>query len=523
MQKSTDFLVIGSGIAGLFFALKAAPFGKVTIVSKSTCEESATRYAQGGIAAVMYPPDDIQKHVRDTMDCGRELSEEEIVKMVVSQSRDRIQDLIDWGTHFDKNEEGLYDLGREGGHSEYRVLHHKDKTGLEIIRAMLHQAKKHPNIEILENHFTIDIITQHHLGEKITRQKKGIRCFGAYVYDPDRGKVKTFLARKTLMATGGAGMAYLTTTNPVIATGDGIAIAYRAKAEVKDMEFVQFHPTSLFDPLEKPSFLITEAIRGFGAVLKTPDGKEFMYKYDKRGSLAPRDIVARAIDQELKISGEDHVYLDCTHLDPGELKTNFPNVFEKCLQKGIDISRNLIPVVPAAHYVCGGIHTDKHGCSSIVNLYAAGECAHTGMHGANRMASNSLLESIVFANNAAYHAAYNLHSSEINRDIPDWNDEGTIVNEEMVLVTQSFKEVQAILSNYVGIVRSDLRLERAYKRLNLIYQETEQLYNKSFITTRLCELRNIINVAYIIIKQAMKRKNSIGLHYNLDYPKADQS
>jgi L-aspartate oxidase len=325
------------------------------------------------------------------------------------------------------------------------------------------------------------------------------------------------------MATGGAGMAYLTTTNPVIATGDGIAMAYRAKAEVKDMEFVQFHPTSLFDPLEKPSFLITEAIRGFGAVLKTPDSKEFMHKYDKRGSLAPRDIVARAVDQELKITGEDHVYLDCTHLDPSELKSNFPNVFEKCLQKGIDISRNLIPVVPAAHYVCGGIHTDKHGCSSIDNLYAAGECAHTGMHGANRMASNSLLEAIVFANNAAHHAADNLHSSEINREIPDWDDEGTIVNEEMVLVTQSFKEVQAILSNYVGIVRSDLRLERAHKRLNLIYQETEQLYIKSLITTRLCELRNIINIAYIIIKHAMKRKNSIGLHYNLNYPKADQS
>ncbi|MFN2394736.1 MAG: L-aspartate oxidase [Bacteroidales bacterium] len=523
MQKTTDFLVIGSGIAGLFFALKAAPFGKVTIVCKSTCEESATRYAQGGIAAVMYPPDDIQKHVKDTMDCGRKLSKEAIVKMVVSQSRERIHDLIDWGTNFDKNEKGLYDLGREGGHSELRVLHHKDKTGVEIIRAMLDKVKKHPNIEMLENHFTIDIITQHHLGKKITRHQKDIQCYGAYVYDPDEKKVKTFLARKTLMATGGAGMAYLTTTNPVIATGDGIAMAYRAKAEVTSMEFVQFHPTSLFDPLEKPSFLITEAIRGFGAVLKTHDGKEFMHKYDKRGSLAPRDIVARAIDQELKISGEDHVYLDCTHLDSKDLKTNFPNIFEKCLEKGLDISRDLIPVVPAAHYVCGGIHTDKHGRSSIINLYAAGECTHTGMHGANRMASNSLLEAIVFANNAAHHAVEKLYSSEINKNIPDWNDEGTILNEEMVLVTQSLKEVQAIMSNYVGIVRSDLRLERALKRLNLIYQETEQLYIKSYVSTRLCELRNIINIAYIIIKQAMKRKNSIGLHYNLDYPKASQS
>lgn len=518
MQRTTDFLVIGSGIAGLFYALKVADYGSVILVTKNHRNESNTRYAQGGIAAVMYPPDTQQKHIEDTLKCGHGLCNEEVVRMVVNESYDRINDLIGMGTQFDRTQKGLYDLGREGGHSEHRVLHHKDNTGEEIIRALLAQAEKHPNIEILENHFTVEIITHHHLGKKVTRHTANNACYGAYILNPDTAQVDTLLARKTLLATGGAGMAYLTTTNSIIATGDGIAMAYRAKAIVEDMEFMQFHPTSLYDPTEKPSFLITEAIRGFGAILKTHDGKEFMHKYDERGSLAPRDIVARAIDQEMKISGEDHVYLDCTHLDSEELISHFPTIYNKCLQKGIDITLSLIPVVPAAHYVCGGIKTDIDGRTNIQNLYAAGECATTGMHGANRLASNSLLEAVVFAQRAATHATNTLKDTDLCNSIPPWNADGTILNEEMVLITQSLKEVQGIMSNYVGIVRSDLRLKRAFDRLSLLYRETEELYIKSVLTPKLCELRNIINIAYIIIKQARERKKSAGLHYTLDYP-----
>lgn len=518
MQKKTDFLVIGSGIAGLFYALKVADHGKVTILTKTRREESTTRYAQGGIAAVMYPPDSVERLVEDTLKCGRGLCDEQVVKMVVEESRERIEELIFMGTSFDKNQQGTFNLGREGGHSEYRVLHHKDNTGEEIIRALLAKAGSHPNIEILENHFAVEIITQHHLGEKVTRYDKKTQCFGAYVLNPDTGLVETLLARKTLMATGGAGMAYFTTTNPVIATGDGIAMAYRAKAQVENMEFVQFHPTSLYDPATRPSFLITEAIRGFGAILKNHKGEEFMHKYDKRGSLAPRDIVARAIDNEMKISGHDYVFLDCTHLDPEKLKTQFPNIYGRCLEKGINITRDMIPVVPAAHYVCGGIKTDLHARTSIHNLYAAGECASTGMHGANRLASNSLLEAVVFAHKAAEDASGSLNNSTFNPSVPDWNADGTMLNEEMVLITQSLKEVQGIMSNYVGIVRSNLRLERAFNRLSLLYQETEDLYIKSVLTPGLCELRNIINIAYLIIKQARKRKKSAGLHYTLDNP-----
>lgn len=518
MQKSTDFLVIGSGIAGLFYALKVAEYGKVILVSKTQSQESATRYAQGGIAAVMYPPDSEEKHIEDTLRCGRGLCNESVVKLVVSESQARIKDLIAMGTRFDRDKSGNFNLGREGGHSEYRVLHHKDNTGEEIIRALLQKAQQHPNIEILEDHFTVEIITQHHLGKKVTRHMRDITCYGAYILNPDTHQVETFLARKTLLATGGAGMAYLTTTNPVIATGDGVAMAYRAKARVEDMEFVQFHPTSLYDPSEKPSFLITEAIRGFGAVLRNHQGEEFMTRYDPRGSLAPRDIVARAIDQELKISGEDHVYLDCTHIDPRELKNHFPNIYIKCMEKGIDITRNMIPVVPAAHYICGGVKTDAEGRTSIQNLYAAGECATTGMHGANRLASNSLLEAVVFAHRAARHAVETFKQSQHCTMVPQWNAEGTVLNEEMVLITQSLREVQGIMSNYVGIVRSDLRLKRAFDRLGLLYRETEELYIKSVLTPRLCELRNIITIAYIIIKQARERKQSTGLHYSLDYP-----
>ncbi len=517
MHKKTDFLVIGSGITGLIFALKVADKGKVSLVSKTKLSESTTSYAQGGIAAVMYPPDSIEKHVEDTLECGRGLCDESIVRLIVNESHQRIQDLINMGTRFDTDKDGKYNLGREGGHSEYRVLHHKDNTGKEIIRALEKKVREHPNIEILENYFAIEIITQHHLGQIVTKHFPGIKCFGVYVLNPLTKKVETILAKKTLMATGGAGMVYNTTTNPVISTGDGIAMVHRAKGLIKDMEFVQFHPTSLYNPGERPSFLITEALRGFGAVLKSIDGKEFMHKYDKRKSLAPRDIVARAIDHEMKISGEDHVYIDCSHLDSEELISHFPNIHKKCLSIGIDIRKDMIPVVPAAHYICGGIKTDEYGRTNILNLYAAGECAATGMHGSNRMASNSLLEALVMANRAAEHAEEEIHKSKFSENIPQWNAEGTVLNEEMILITQSLKEVQSIMSNYVGIVRSDLRLKRAFNRLNLIFRETEDLYIKSILSPKLCELRNIISVAYLIIKHAMQRKKSIGLHYSLDY------
>ena len=396
MRKKVDFLVIGSGIAGLSYALKVAPYGKVCIVTKSKADETATKYAQGGIAAVMYSPDTYEKHIRDTIIAGDDLSNEEIVRITITESTERIKELIEWGTQFDKTESGKYALGREGGHSESRVLHHKDSTGAEIIRALLQQAKEHPNIEILENHFTIDILTQHHLGIGMSRGMPDIQCYGAYVLCPETGEVTTILSKFVLLATGGAGNVYSTTTNPEIATGDGLAMGYRAKAIIENMEFVQFHPTSLYNPNEKPSFLITEALRGFGAVLKTEDGEEFMQKYDNRLSLAPRDIVARAIDTEMKLSGDDFVCLDCRHLDKNELILNFPKIYAKCLSIGVDIKKDMIPVVPAAHYQCGGIKVDEHGHTSVKNLYATGEVASTGLHGANRLSSNSLLESSVF-------------------------------------------------------------------------------------------------------------------------------
>lgn len=517
-HKKVDFLVIGSGIAGLSFALKVAPFGKVCVITKSSLEESNTAYAQGGIAAVVSESDDFEKHIADTLKCGWGLCNEEVVRMVVQQAPECISELVNWGTQFDRNQEGNFDLGREGGHSEHRVLHHKDSTGAEIVRALVEQIRNHPNIEVLEHHFAVEIITQHHLGQKVTRHIPGIECYGAYVLDVKNSRVETFLSKITCMSTGGAGMVYSTTTNPVIATGDGLAMVHRAKGILENLEFVQFHPTSLYNPLERPSFLITEAVRGFGGILKTADGKEFMHKYDVRKSLAPRDIVARAIDNQMKISGDDHVFLDCTHLDSEALINHFPNIYQKCLSIGIDITRQMIPVVPAAHYMCGGIKVDYSGATTIGNLFAVGECASTGMHGANRLASNSLLEAAVFASRAAEKALELLPQAQFSNKVPAWNAEGTVLNEEMVLITQSLKEVQGIMSNYVGIVRSNLRLKRAFDRLELLYRETEDLYIKSVLSPKLCELRNVISVAYLIIKMAMKRKESMGLHYSIDYP-----
>ncbi len=520
MRKYVDFLVVGSGIAGLTFALKVAKHGKVCIVTKSRMDDTATSWAQGGIAAVMYNPDSYEKHINDTIIAGDGLCDEKVVRFTIQESTDRIKELVKWGTKFDKTSTGRYDLAKEGGHSEYRVLHHKDSTGREIENTLLDQVRKHPNIEILENHFTIDIITQHHLGVEVNSRTEGITCFGAFVMNPRTHLVDTILSKITLIATGGAGNVYNNTTNPLISTGDGIAMVYRAKGTVENMEFIQFHPTALYHPEEKPAFLITEAMRGFGAVLKTRDGKEFMHKYDARLSLAPRDIVARAIDNELKLSGEDYLWLDCHHLNKNELINHFPTIYAKCLSIGIDISKDMIPVVPAAHYTCGGIKVDEFGRSSIVNLYASGECSSTGLHGANRLASNSLLESLVFSHRASVSSVSQLKNISICHEIPDWDAEGMVLNEEMVLITQSMKELQAIMSSYVGIVRSNLRLQRAFDRLELLYRESEDLYNKSILTPRLCELRNLINIGYLIIKAARRRHESRGLHYSLDYPRS---
>ncbi|MEI7595711.1 MAG: L-aspartate oxidase [Bacteroidota bacterium] len=518
MRRKVDFLIIGSGIAGLSYALKVAKHGKVCLVSKDKMDETNTRYAQGGIAAVMYSPDSYEKHIQDTMLAGAELCNEEIVRITITESTARVRELIKWGTKFDKTKSGLYDLAKEGGHSEYRVLHHKDNTGKEIQRALILKVKEHKNIEVLENYFAVDIITEHHLGIEVTRRTNNTKCYGAYILNPNTGQIETVLAKTTLMATGGVGNVYATTTNPPIATGDGIAMVYRAKGVVENMEFSQFHPTSLYNPNEKPSFLITEALRGFGAILKNRKGEEFAHKYDSRGSLAPRDIVARAIDSEMKISGDDFVYLDCRHLKKNELINHFPNIYAKCLSIGIDISKDLIPVIPAAHYMCGGIKVDQYARTSIKNLYASGECASSGLHGANRLASNSLLEALVFSHRASVDAISKVKNIEINNEVPDWNAEGTVLTEEMVLITQSLKELQTVMSNYVGIVRSNLRLKRANDRLELLYNETEQIYEKSVLIPQICELRNLINIGYLIIKMATNRKESKGLHYSLDYP-----
>lgn len=518
MRRKVDFLVIGSGIAGLCFALKAANYGQVCVVTKAKIDDTATKYAQGGIAAVIYHPDTYEKHIQDTIIAGDELSDRKIVEITIRESTERVMELVEWGVNFDKTKSGKFSLAKEGGHSEYRVLHHKDITGLEIEQKLILAVQKHPNIEILEEQLAVEIITQHHLGIDVTRRTPDKTCYGAYIYSPETQKVNTILSKITMVATGGIGNVYSNTTNPPIATGDGIAMVYRAKGNVRGMEFVQFHPTSLYNPKESPSFLITEALRGAGAMLKDSKGVAFMKKYDPRGSLAPRDIVARAIDTEMKISGKECVFLDAKQVRRDEIFNHFPNIYAKCLSVGIDITKDLIPVVPAAHYSCGGITTDEWGRTSIQNLYASGECASTGLHGANRLASNSLLEALVFSHRACLKAVENLKSIEFCNRVPEWNSEGTVSNEEMVLITSSKKELQTIMSNYVGIVRSNLRLKRAFDRLEIIYRETEELYKRSKITPEICELRNMINVAYIIIKNAMARHESRGLHYSLDYP-----
>jgi len=517
MRYEVDFLVIGSGIAGLSFALKVAPYGKVCILCKGEASEGSTRYAQGGIAAVMYDSDSFDKHIQDTLVAGDGICDREVVEMTIREAPDRIRELVKYGVNFDKSNAGdRFDLHREGGHSEFRILHHKDNTGEEIERGLLEAVRNHPNIELKENQFAIDIITQHHLGQRVTKHTPDIECYGVYALDCPTNQINTYLAKVTLLATGGMGNVYTTTTTPIISTGDGVAMVHRARGVLKDLEFMQFHPTSLYNPAEKPAFLITEAMRGAGAVLKDYQGNEFMQKYDKRLSLAPRDIVARAIDNEMKIAGVDHLYLDARGIGKEELINGFPNIYAKCLELGIKIDKDMIPIRPAAHYQCGGIKVDRNGESSIHHLYAAGECSCTGLHGGNRLASNSLLEAVVYAHNAAMRAIEQVKMIDFCHQVPDWNSDGMVLNEEMVLITQTKRELQELMWNYVGIVRSDLRLQRAFDRLNLIYRETEDLYNRSVLTEELSELRNLIACAYLIIKFARARRQNVGLHYSID-------
>ncbi len=526
----TDFLVIGSGIAGLTFALKTAkhfPDRQVTVITKTSSDETNTKYAQGGIAGVWdAEKDSFDKHIEDTLVAGDGLCNEQIVELVVKEGPERIKEIIEYGARFDKDETGAYALGREGGHSEYRILHHKDVTGKEMERALLQEVAATKNIHIINHCFVIDIITQHHLGFLVTKSTLDINCFGVYVLNLNTNSIEKILAGVTLLATGGCGQAYRTTTNPKIATGDGIAMVYRAKGRIENMEFIQFHPTALYEPGVSPSFLITEAVRGDGGILRNKNGEAFMEKYDERKDLAPRDIVARAIDNEMKKGGTEYVYLDCRHMDKEKFIHHFPNIYQKCLSIGIDVMQHLIPVAPAAHYSCGGIKTDEYARTSIKNLYACGECASTGLHGANRLASNSLLEAMVFGHRAFVDVVNRFKNTEttipplegLGAAVPDWNAKGTTEPREMILITQSLKELQQIMSDYVGIVRTDVRLGRAMKRLDLLFTETEDLYRSTKVSPQLCELRNLITVGYLIVKAAEFRKESRGLHYNTDHP-----
>lgn len=522
-MHQTDFLVIGSGIAGLTYALKVAqyfPDKNVLVMTKSSTDETNTKYAQGGVAVVNdLENDSFEKHIEDTLIAGDGLCNPEVVEIVVKEGPERVRELIEWGARFDKEKDGDFKLGREGGHSEHRIIHHKDITGWEMERALLDAVAAQKNITIIKHCFVIDIITQHHLGYIVTKSAPDIECYGVYVLNLNTNRVEKILAKYTLLATGGNGQVYRTTTNPSIATGDGVAMVYRAKGRIENMEFIQFHPTALYEPgMRGQAFLITEAVRGDGGILRNKDGEAFMERYDSRKDLAPRDIVARAIDSEMKRTGTEHVWLDCRHFDKEKFVEHFPNIYQKCLSIGIDITKHMIPVAPAAHYSCGGIKTDEWGRTSIKNLYACGECASTGLHGANRLASNSLLEAMVFAHRCYLDLISRGVNHSFNEKVPDWNAEGTSEPREMILITQSLKELQQVMTDYVGIVRNDIRLTRAMRRLDLLWEETERLYSESTLSPQLLELRNLITVGYLIVKGASFRHESRGLHFNTDYP-----
>ena len=522
----TDILVIGSGIAGLTYALKTAqemPDKKVMVLTKTQSDETNTKYAQGGIAGVTdFDHDSFEKHIEDTLIAGDGLCNRAIVEIVIKEGVDRINELIQWGAQFDKDPEGDYKLGKEGGHSESRILHHKDVTGAEMERTLLEAIKKCSNIELISHCFVIDIITQHHLGYLVTKSTPDIECYGVYVLNLASNKIEKIVAAVTLLATGGNGQVYRSTTNPAIATGDGVAMVYRAKGRIENMEFIQFHPTALYEAgVRGQSFLITEAVRGDGGILRNQKGEAFMERYDVRKDLAPRDIVARAIDNEMKINGTEFVFLDCRHMNQENFKDHFPNIYAKCLSIGVDVAKDMIPISPAAHYSCGGVKTDEHAHTSIKNLYAAGECASTGLHGANRLASNSLLEAMVFAHRAFVDTVKKFQTlippSGNGEAFPSWNAAGTTAPKEMILITQSLKEMKLLMSDYVGIVRNNERLHRANRRIDLLHEETEHLYEHTEVSPQLCELRNMITVSYLIIKSAELRKESRGLHFNTDY------
>jgi L-aspartate oxidase len=519
-MKNFDFLVLGSGIAGLSFALKVAPRGRVAIVTKKSRAESNTNYAQGGIAAVTSKEDSVEMHVRDTLSAGAGLCHEDVVRAIVQEGPARIAELIEIGMKFSEREIAggrELDLGREGGHSKRRILHAKDVTGREIEKALLSAVAAQPNIEIFENHIAIDLITTQKLGQLFDPRPN--RCLGAYVFDKKMNQVETFAAGTVLLATGGCGKVYLYTTNPDIATGDGVAMAYRAGAGVANMEFVQFHPTCLYHPRAK-SFLISEAVRGEGAVLRNGDGLAFMDAAHPLKSLAPRDIVARAIDSEMKKSGADCVFLDITQKPARFLIERFPNIYATCLEYGIDMTKEPIPVVPAAHYQCGGVLTTVDGQTDLAGLYAVGEVACTGLHGANRLASNSLLEALVCAHRAARQAAQN-PEPKISPAIPDWHSGKAHDSDELVVVSHNWDEIRRLMWDYVGIVRTNKRLRRARSRIANLQEEIQEYYWDFKVNSDLLELRNIATVAELIITSAMERPESRGLHFNLDYPGTD--
>ena len=518
MKITSDFLVVGSGIAGLCYALAVAERGQVCLITKREIATTATRLAQGGIAAVATSEDSFEQHIQDTMEAGAWLPNEEIVRIVVENGPEAIQDLIDWGVSFSRKEDQSYDLTREGGHSQRRIYHSKDETGKEIERALVEAVKAHPNITTYENHVAVDLITK----AKVTRRRiKPDRCLGVYALNQETGKVGTFGAPITVLATGGAGKVYLYTCNPDIATGDGIAMAYRAGATIANMEFMQFHPTTLYHPHAK-SFLVSEAVRGEGAILRRSDGAAFMESYHPLKDLAPRDIVARAIDHEMKMHGDDCAFLDITHMGAEFIKDRFPYIHETCLGYGIDMTQEPIPVVPAAHYLCGGIKVDSWGETDINNLFAIGEVACSGLHGANRLASNSLLEGVVFAKRAADRSlAFAKESTPPQMEIDPWDPGHAKNSDEEVVVAHNWDEIRLCMWNYVGIVRTDKRLVRALRRVRMIQEEIADYYWDFLITSDLIELRNIATVAELIIRCALKRKESRGLHYNLDYPGKD--
>ncbi len=521
-----DVLVVGSGISGLSYAIKISekmPDAKIIIVTKADEDESNTKYAQGGLAVVTnFDSDNFQKHIDDTMRAGDGENRRDVVEMVIKEGPARFQELVDWGTQFDKESDGDFKLGREGGHTENRIVHHKDITGFEIERALLETVRKSPMIEMMDHHYVIDLITQHHVPGK-ELDTNDIQCYGAYILDEKNKKIKKITAKITLVATGGAGHVYKNTTNPKIATGDGIAFVHRARGKVSNMQYYQFHPTALYSKMDGMLFLISEAVRGDGAKLRLKNGEKFMHKYDEREELASRDIVARAIDNEMKISGDEFVGLDCRDMDHGKFKEHFPNIYQKCLDEGIDPFKQLIPVVPACHYLMGGIDVDMDGQSSIKNLFAVGECTNSGLHGANRLASNSLLEGLVFGHNAAMKTVELLTKNDFNFDdlkaVPEWNEEGMKMMDEMVMISYLRKQLQELMSDLVGIVRSNRRLELAQKKQREIYEAVTELYNYSIMSPQLSELRNLVNVSYLIIKHSLQMKENKGSFYNKDLAK----